>query len=45
MRQYAPGIGAGVFLERAVRRKATGAPSRCHALQPACSWVWSGHRG
>jgi len=24
MRQYAPGVGAGVFLERAVRRKATG---------------------
>ena len=25
MRQYAPGIGAGIFLERAISRKATGA--------------------
>jgi hypothetical protein len=25
MRQYAPGVGAGIFLERAVTRKATGA--------------------
>lgn len=25
MRKYAPGVGAGVFLERAVARKATGA--------------------
>lgn len=29
MRQYAPGVGAGIFLERAVRRKATGARLIC----------------
>ena len=33
MRQYAPGVGAGVFLERAVTRKATGAPHAWLTMQ------------
>ncbi len=45
MRQYAPGLGAGIFLERAVLRKATGGPRgaaallghrRLHLVPPLC---------
>lgn len=35
MRQYAPGLGAGVFLERAVSRKAAGEPQSAGCLVAA----------
>lgn len=54
MRQYAPGLGAGVFLERAVSRKASGGgdvaarlgrrrlPAPASALPPVAARLWRG---